>query len=64
MKIQIDNTDNKCWFWHKWFTDKETVITKYQRCLKCASKRIISDESKGYQPVDTDYISNLERLLK
>ena len=59
MKLQVDNSANKCWFWHKWFTDKETGINKYQRCLKCDSKRVISDDSTGYQPVDTDYFSEL-----
>lgn len=48
-------TANKCWFWHKWVTDKETGFTKYQRCTKCDSKRIVSN-NKDYQPIDLDYL--------
>jgi len=55
MKWQVDTLDEQCWFFHKWRTEKEEGITKYQKCKKCKSKRIIQD-SEGYQPVDWHYL--------
>lgn len=63
MKLQVDIRGKCCWFWHKWHTDLDTGIYKYQRCLKCSSKRIIGDDGKGYQPFDTDYVnSNIPKV--
>lgn len=55
--ILVANKDSKksCWFFHAWDTEKDTVITQYQVCLKCGSKRIL--QLPGcYQPVDLDYL--------
>jgi len=56
MKLQYDISTNKCWFnLHRWFTEKDTGVNKYQKCLNCSSKRVISDTNKGYQPIDISY---------
>lgn len=58
MKIQIEY-NNKCWFWHRWNREKDTGINKYEKCLKCGSKRVISDDKSGYQPIDKKYFIDI-----
>lgn len=60
MLIASLEDNNGCWLWHKWETVKESSggFTLYQKCKKCAAKRILQ-EGSGYQPVNWDWVRNL-----
>jgi len=66
MKLQIDilkPKGNKCWIFHKWTTEREEGCTKYQKCKKCKSKRIVQS-NKYYKDVDFDYLAINDKYLK
>lgn len=55
LKTKMEILGERCILFHKWETEKDTGFTKYQRCRKCKSKRIIQEKG-GYQPIDWNYI--------
>ena len=46
-------------FFHKWETKKDTGINRYQECLRCGKRRIVTYRLGGYQPIDRNWLNNL-----
>lgn len=57
MKAQMNIVGKECFLFHNWKTEKDTGITKYQKCKRCGSKRIVQS-SRLYQPVNWGYIKS------
>ena len=50
-----DNSE-KCWFFHCWKTVVKNDFTKYQKCSKCNSRRVIQKSDGGYKEVDFKWV--------
>jgi len=53
--IKLVDKGCNCFLFHRWRSDLDTGITRYQRCLDCNAKRIIQC-GEGYQPIEVEYL--------